>query len=357
MSTLSYRQLTEACRSGGGSTLSVRTELTPAGGTHAAVTPSIRPGRGASVPEIRLIDGQPTATMLIDDSHDQLRRVAAAIGRAIGDGHPLLSRLPRMEVGYEGGRLVYTDLELPQRIFDGHFLTGAIDGRPAITHPGYRAARRSTPDNARAVMELSPSSLVFGATDAAVGTGRSHFRGVLSGEIIGVLVDGASTDFRTVTQVGVCCSRIIRTQVLSFAALRELRFDCGQVGDEAVRVLLAAYALAGLTRSNAELSIRANCDLVETGPTGLTLDARDGDFLSLAAPSIADVDALLEQALAQAYREADISWAGQVLHVTGNAAAYEAAHNGGGLPTVAAGLSSRRLRLPRLMDSRFSSAN
>lgn len=359
LSKLSFPQLIAACQAGGASTLSVSTELAPAGGPHAAISPAPRSGRGAGFSgahETRLIDGEPTATVLIDDNQSQVQRVEAAILQGIRDQHPVLSRVPRMEVSYEGGRLIYTDLELPQRIFDGHFLTGAIDGQPAIAHPAYRAARESTPENARALLELSPGSLVFGAIDAALGTGQSRFRGVLSGEIIGVLVDGGPTDSRVGVDTGVCCRRIIRTQVLSFAALRQLRFDCGQAGDEAGRALLAAYALAGLVRSNAELSIRANCDLVETGPTTLKLDARDGQFVELAALSIDEADHLLERALVEAYREADITWRGQVLHVTGNSAAYAAAQNGGVPQTTPVAHAPRRFRLPHFIESRRAGA-
>lgn len=356
LSKLSYRQLTAACQAGGASTLTVSTELAPAGGPHAAISPAPRAGRGASARETRLIDGEPAATVLIDDNQSQVQRVESAILQAIRDQHPILSRVPRMAVSYEGGRLVYTDLELPQRIFDGHFLTGSIDGKPAIAHVAYRAARESTAENARALLELSPGSLVFGAIDAALGTGQSRFRGVLSGEIIGVLVDGAPADSRAAGDTGVCCSRIIRTQVLSFAALRQLRFDCGPAGDEAGRALLAAYALAGLARSNAELSIRANCDLVETGPTTLKLDARDGEFVELNALSIAEADKLLERALAEAYREADITWSGQVLHVTGNSAAYNAAQNGALPENTPSVHAPRRFRLPHFIESRRSAA-
>ncbi len=358
LSSFSYHQLIAACQAGGASTLSVTTELAPAGGPHAAISPAHRAGRGPSAiaTETRLIDGAPTATVVVDDNQSQVQRVEAAILQGIRDQHPVLSRVPHLQVCYEGGRTVYTDLELPQRIFDGHFLTGSIDGKPAIAHPVYRAAREATPENARALMELSPGSLVFGAIDAARGTGQSRFRGVLSGEIIGVLVDGAPADARTAADSGVCCSRIIRTQVLSFAALRQLRFDCGPAGDEACRALLAAYALAGLARSNAELSIRANCDLVETGPTTLKLDARDGEFVELAAPSIEQADDLLERALVAAYREADISWRGQVLHVTGNSGAYAAAQNGGVAPEAPVAHAPRRFRLPHFIESRRGAA-
>lgn len=358
LSSFSYRQLTAACQAGGASTLSVYTELAPAGGPHVAISPAHRAGRGPSAiaHETRLIDGNPTASVIIDDNQSQIQRVEAAILQGIRDQHPVLGRVPRLEVSYEGGRTVYTDLELPQRIFDGHFLTGSIGGKPAIAHPAYRAARESTPENARAVAELSPGSLVFGAIDAARGTGQSRFRGVLSGEIIGVLVDGAPTDSRAAAESGVCCGRIIRTQVLSFAALRQLRFDCGIAGDEAGRALLAAYALAGLTRANSELSIRANCDLVETGPTTLKLDARDGEFVELAALSIEQADELLERALVAAYREADITWRGQVLAVTGNSGAYAAAQNGGVAQQEPVAHEPRRFRLPHFIENRRAGA-
>lgn len=358
LSKLSYRQLTAACEAGGANTLTVSTELAPAGGPHAAIAPAPRiGGRGASPfhYETRLIDGEPAVTVLIDDNRSQLQRVEVAILHAIRDQHPVLGRVPHAQVSYDGGRLVYTDLELPQRIFDGHFLAGTVDGKPAAAHPLFRAARECSPDDARAVLEVSPGSLVFGAVDPPRSNGQNRFRGALSGEIIGVLVDQSGTprESRGDDAGVVSCSRIMRTQVLSFAALRQLRFDCGPAGDEAGRALLAAYALAGLARANAELSLRANCDLVETAPTTLKLDARDGEFIELAALSPDDADELLEQALVDAYREADINWRGQVLNVVGNtlarAADREEAAGQVAKPVV---IEARRFRLPHFLGGR-----
>jgi CRISPR-associated protein Csb1 len=106
--------------------------------------------------------------------------------------------------------------------------------------------------------------------------------------------------------------------VLSFAALRQLRFGAGPEGDAACRALLAALALDGLARSDAELFLRANCDLVEAGPTTVTLDRRGGDRDSLEPLSIPEADALLASAIDAASREAGIDWHGQVFAVTGN---------------------------------------
>lgn len=350
MSRLSYHHLVAASQAGGANTLRLSTDLAAAGGPHVAISPAPRPSRGAPVPaaQNRLIDGTATAAVVIDDNASQIQRVQDAIMAAIAAEHPLLSRVPRLQVRYDGARTCYTDLELPQGIFDAHIVAGSIDGTPAMAHPAYRAARHSSPENARALMQISPGHLVFGVDPAS--EGHSRFRSALSAEILGVPVEGLSAPPpRPGGDDGVCCGRILRTQVLSFAALRQLRFDCGPAGDEAARALLAAYVLAGVVRANAELSIRSNCDLVENGPTHLTLDARDGQFLELAAPSIDETDELLEHALGEAYREADITWHGQVLQVTGNPAAGQA-----GTPPAAG--ASRRFRLPHFTDARRAEA-
>lgn len=389
LSKLSYQQLSAACEPGGASALSVITELAPAGGPHAAITPApylVGRDTAAFAYETRLIDGESTAVVIVDQKESQVNRVEAAILRGIRDQHPVLGRVPRVQVSYDGGRIVYTDLELPQRVYDSHILAGAVDGQPVVSHPLYRAARDCSPENARSLLELSPGSLVFGSWDSTRTARQGRYRGALVGEIIGVLVDqqngiprrdrvGArvpvggdelrgpgdelSPDLvRSVedaaVRVAVSCSRIIRTQVLSFAALRQLRFDSGPVGDAACRVLLAAYALTGVARANAELNIRANCDLVEAAPTSVKLDARDGEFVDLAALSIEEADELLELALDEAHREADINWRGQVLKVTGNPAVQAAARSGGSASQNAVTHPPRRFRLPHFIESRRS---
>ena len=117
---------------------------------------------------------------------------------------------------------------------------------------------------------------------------------------------------------GVACEPILRTHVLSFAALRQMRFGAGPDGDAACRALLAALALAGLARSDAELALRANCDLVEDAPTTMTLDQRGGKELALAAPDIDSADALLAAALQQAEQLSGVTWSGLAMSVIGN---------------------------------------
>lgn len=116
----------------------------------------------------------------------------------------------------------------------------------------------------------------------------------------------------------VSCKRIIRSQVLSFAALRQLRFGGSMEADAACRALLAALMLAGLARANDELVLRANCDLTEAAAPVMELDLRNGRKAELATLRPEEADELLTQAIAEARRVADIRWEGQQLQVTGN---------------------------------------
>jgi CRISPR-associated protein Csb1 len=119
---------------------------------------------------------------------------------------------------------------------------------------------------------------------------------------------------------GVACHRIIRSHVLSFAALRQIRFGSGPAGDAACRALLGALALNALARSDSELVLRANCDLMEQGPTQVRLDQRRGQTLELPSLSIEAADDLLASSLSHAERVAGVTWDGVVLRVTGNPA-------------------------------------
>jgi CRISPR-associated protein Csb1 len=119
---------------------------------------------------------------------------------------------------------------------------------------------------------------------------------------------------------GVACSKIVRSHVLSFAALRQIRFGRGGDGDTACRALLAALGLAGLARSDAELVLRANCDLVEAGPTRVVLHERAGRRREFEPLTVADADALLAAALAHAEQVAGIAWNGVTLRIVGDPA-------------------------------------
>lgn len=277
----------------------------------------------------------------------------------------------------------YSDLELPHRAFDGHIRAGSIDGTPTTQHPAYRALRDATPLNARALLETSPATLNFGGWDSTRRSHQGRWRSVLSGEIIGVcasteepkrggarvdpvgmqvllgakdmemLLDamGGELSPKLVAQVkkdiekakgapisasrfglggippslealgGVACSRIVRAHVLSFATLRQIRF--GEITPEATvaaRAVLAAIAINGLARSNAELYLRANCDLVETSPISAIVDRRNGKDEPVNFPDIPAADALLAEAIGLAEQAMELDFHGLALEVKGDPA-------------------------------------
>ena len=71
-------------------------------------------------------------------------------------------------------------------------------------------------------------------------------------------------------------------------------------------------------RGDDELSLRANCDLVELGPATVILDERYGNRKELESLTITEADALLGLAIDEAAAKADVRWDGQVLDVVGN---------------------------------------
>jgi CRISPR-associated protein Csb1 len=390
MSAITIDLLTGAVMPGGASCLTSVTELEPAAGPHASVAPAkfasqmANDKKGAYAYERRFHDRRARTVVLIDSKQSQLNRCEAALQQAITDGHPVLSRMPRVVVCYDRDGLAgeYSDLSLPHRVFDGHVRAGTVDGQPVTQLEVYRAIRDASPVNARALLDASPVSLVFGSWDASRSARQARWRSTLTGEIVGFCDDdrpstrgGARVDpvgmkvelseaalkaladrqrseltaktYKKVsdeaakakgqpisasmlglggipptldTLAGVACEQIIRSHVLSFAALRQIRFGAGARGDGACRALLAALALNALARSDAELCLRANCDLRERGPAVVQIDERGGGRVSLEPLSIEAADVLLAEALAAAEREAGVSWDGVALQVTGDPA-------------------------------------
>jgi len=341
---------------------------------------------GTYVFSTRYVNGEPQKTVLIDSSQSQTNRVEQALAQQIADGNPVLARIPRIRVTYHIEDQVeqYCDLELPHRAWDGHIRAGTAHGEPVTADDTYRAARNASPANAWALMNLSPISMVFGSWDATRKSHQGRWAAALTGETIGVLTDqhlsptwtgkgGARIDpvgmrFElskaakqqiadrqkeelskqtyeaflkadasktsvlglggippTLAQLGlVSCAEIVRSRVLSFATLRQIRFGQGPVADAALRAVLAAIAINGVVRADAELFLRAHCHLVESGPTMTEIDLRHGQTEALELPEVGQVDELLEEAMDHATRVAGLNWSGQVFEVEGNPAILEA---------------------------------
>jgi len=385
MDDLTYELLVAACRPGGGTVLTSRTDLEPAAGPLGGVAPArFVDGSNAVYAYEQRFDGEDAVRAVVLLSKGAaLNKVEAALATGIADGEEPLARTPRVNLRYEGLPPM-TELDLPHRVFDGHLRAGTIDGKPTTDHPAYRALRDATPADARALLETSPVSLVLGAWDSTRKSHQGRYRSALTGEIIGVLADqsadpvtprrgaarfdtvapsvrlageemeglleaqGGELSTRNVEGIRkeiakagktgtvsgaalglgsvppsmnglgfVSCRRIVRHHVLTFAALRQLRFGLGPDGDAAARALLGALALAGLARSDAELEIRANCDLVESAPSIVELDARYGAKTTIEPLDIASADALLSTAI-EAATAHGVHWEGQHLDVVGD---------------------------------------
>ncbi len=388
---IKFEDLKKACASGGASTLVSVTELKPAAGEHASVAPAkfVEGNKSTFAFETRYIDGEAARVVLIDSKQSQLNRAEAAIMQDIRAEHPVMRKLPRIEVTYEndGKSITYTDLELPHRFADGHIRAGEIDGQPATAHEKYRAVRNSTPADLSALLDTAPAAAVFGGWDSLRKKNQLRLRSALVGEIIGVLADqnlsgeeqlsrrgGARVDplemsvrlsAADMEQLvksqegelsdkfvskrredikkakkdtalsgsvlglggippqlealgGVACQKIIRSWVLSFATLRQLRFGKNEEANIAARALLAALGLSAIARAEQELYLRANCDLVEAEEPQVTLDGRYGNTRPLNHITVELADDLLAQAIDYAQSHHVAHWDGQILTVTGN---------------------------------------
>ncbi|MDR1151575.1 MAG: type I-U CRISPR-associated protein Cas7 [Bifidobacteriaceae bacterium] len=200
MSTIDLDVLIGACSAGGPSALSSVTQLRPADGPQAAIAPAkyaaARGDSGTYVYGRRYFEGEAQRCVLIDSAQSQRNRAELALALAIEDGNPVLGLVPRIRVTYtrEESTESFTDLELPHRAFDAHIRAGTVDGKPTTQHPAYRAARDSSPANAWALFNLSPASLVFGSWDATRKAHQGRWPSAITGEILGVLADQASSD-------------------------------------------------------------------------------------------------------------------------------------------------------------------
>ena len=380
MSMITLQHLLDACSPGGASVLTSVTPLEPAAGPHASVAPAkfVSGSKSVFAYERRFWNGEAVTAVLIDSKQSQNNRLEAAVSAAIADEDPVLTRTPRIELRFEDGQ-VYSDLDLPHRAFDGQIRAGTINGEPVTSVQEFRKLRDATVNHARPLLERSPMTLLLGGWDASRKTHQGRYRSILADQDggaeanqskrggaridpVGMRIDLGDKERKAIAEAqkhelsasthksasgkngkastlglggippsleqlgGVTCQAIIRSHVLSFAALRALRFDSPTPeGDVACRALLAALALNGLARSDAELLLRANCDLVEAGPAVVTLDKRYGQKESFEPLSIDQAQELLSAAIDHATQVANLTWDGSVLGVEGNPAILAAA--------------------------------
>ena len=195
---LTLEDLNKAAKRGGPSTLSEKTLLEPAAGPEGIIAPAKYTGsNGATyVFEDRYIGGESKRTVLVDSRTSQSNRLEDYVTKAIKDGHPVLSRMPRIRVTYqvpdETGETFersYLETQLPHRAFDGHIRIGSINGKSTSELTEYVQARNSTAENMMPLFTLSPITVAFGGWDSTRRKNQLRIASPFNGEIIGVLAN------------------------------------------------------------------------------------------------------------------------------------------------------------------------
>src|SRR5207302_270669 len=154
-----------------------------------------------------------------------------------------------------------TSLDAPHRVYDAILRDSLLDSQPFMKSPlGLRLAE-AKPGDATALLEASPTALLFGAwhsTGEGGGLG-AKFPRCLASEI------NHGNIAPSVQPLGVTCDHAEHVAVISFAALRRLSFG-GNARDLAGRALLAALGLVAVTEQDARgYGLRSRCDLVCEG--------------------------------------------------------------------------------------------
>ncbi|PWC35928.1 type I-U CRISPR-associated RAMP protein Csb1/Cas7u [Azospirillum sp. TSO35-2] len=211
--TLTYAALTQAVAND--SAFRRRRRLQPVGGPGDKLHPPTYPGEGKNNPpprhafERRRIGEREVWCVLIDSVQSQANRMEEALLEAARAGR---IPLPRLSVDFAAAGLnsigEITSLDAPHRVFDAILRDSLLDGKPFQKSPLGERLKQATSKDATAILEASPSALLFGvwnSTGEGGGLGAKFPRAVVS-EIIGidVPVDGAAAgipgiNIRTVT--------------------------------------------------------------------------------------------------------------------------------------------------------------
>ncbi|HYD49846.1 MAG TPA: type I-U CRISPR-associated RAMP protein Csb1/Cas7u [Terriglobales bacterium] len=324
-----------------------RQRLQPSGGPGDKIFPPTYPGEGRNNPpprhvyERRRRNGQDSWCVLIDSVQSQANRLEECLLGAIAADIPV----PHIVVDFRNADLAgiskITSLDAPHRVYDAIFRDSLLDGEPFMNSAIGQRLAKAKPEDATALLEISPTALLFGSwhsTGEGGGVGAKFARCLVS-EIVGidVPVDEVLVNRRTgeleiqtsgrrtgsridplgvlkkvevfkgesgwatsaaaagkkakkvrpseinhgniapsIQPLGVTCDHVEHSFVLSFAALRRLRFGDGDK-TLAGRSLLAALGLLALAEQDARgYALRSRCDLVCDGRAALELVHPDG---------------------------------------------------------------------------------
>src|SRR5690606_18732610 len=186
--------------------------LQPVGGKGDKIFPPTYPGEGRNAPprhvyERRRLQGKDVWCVLVDSVQSQANRLEECLLGAIADG----LMIPHVVVDFSDAGLEgitrITSLDAPHRIYDAILRDSLLGDEPFMESAVGRRLAKARPEDASAVLEISPSALVFGAwhsTGEGGGLGAKFAR-CLTSEIVGIdvpmeeLVDSRTgeVEFRT----------------------------------------------------------------------------------------------------------------------------------------------------------------
>jgi CRISPR-associated protein Csb1 len=296
--------------------------------------------------ERRQVNGQATWCVLVDSVQSQANRLEECLLEAIRDGVRIPHVVVDFRNAGLEGITEITSLDAPHRVYDAILRDSSLKDESFMKSAVGQSLAKAKPENASPLLEISPTALLFGAwhsTGEGGGLGAKFSRCLIS-EIAGVNVPveelvnqrTGEVDIRTagrrtgsridplgvlrkvdvfkgkkgwdttaagagdgakkvrpseinhgniapsIQPLGVTCDHIEHSFVLSFAALRRLRFG-GNGKDAAARALVAALGLLAIAEQDARgYALRSRCDLVCEGRAPLELVHADGATESIA---------------------------------------------------------------------------
>jgi CRISPR-associated protein Csb1 len=171
-----------------------RQQLQPVGSQGDTIFPPTYPGEGRSdgprhVLEQRRIDGESRWCALVDSVQSQANRMEEALLATVHDG---TAAIPYITVDFSdtglGGIGEITSLDAPHRVYDAIFRDSLLGNQPFPHSDLGRRLAQARPGDASALLEVSPTALLFGAwnsTGEGGGFGAKFPRTIVS-EIIAV---------------------------------------------------------------------------------------------------------------------------------------------------------------------------
>jgi CRISPR-associated protein Csb1 len=143
--------------------------LQPLGGAGDKVSPPTYPDEDRNRPakhvfERRIINGQQVWCVLLDSVRSQANRMEEALLDAAREGR---IKLPYLAVDFAGAGLnsigEITSLDAPHRIFDAILRDSLLGSEPLPKSALGVRLRQATAKDATAILEISPTALLFGA--------------------------------------------------------------------------------------------------------------------------------------------------------------------------------------------------